>query len=143
MSYCSKTDLENAFGATLIIELTDDSGTGSADATKVTRAIADADAVIDAHLRAHYDVPLDTTPDLIRKLSKDLAIFVLYQRRASAFEIPEWMIVNHRDAMSMLGLLRKGEMDLGVEPPPAASSAEVATTDGPDRLFTADTMEDF
>jgi phage gp36-like protein len=143
VAYCIQTDLENAFGATLIVELTDDSGTGSADAARVARAIADADATIDAHLRAHYDVPLATTPDLIRKLSKDLAIFVLYQRRAAAFEMPEWMLVNHRDAMTMLGLIRKGEVDLGVEPPPAASSAEVATSEGPTRLFTTDTMEDF
>lgn len=143
MAYSSQTDLENAFGVTLILDLTDDDGVGKVTADHVTRAIADADALIDAHLRVHYDVPLETTPDLVRKLSKDLAIWNLFQRRASSFELPEWLIALHDDTKDTLKTLRRGELDLGVEPPPAASSASTATTDGPDRLFTTTTLEDF
>lgn len=146
MAYCTQSNLTTAFGTQLLVDLTDDEQAGSLSAeclARIAAAIADADAFIDGHLRTHYDVPLATTPVLIRKLSKDLAIFYLFQRRSAAFELPEWLTASHQDARDTLALLRKGELDLGVEPVPAESAAAVAAYDGPDRLFTADTLEDF
>ena len=147
MAYSTQIDLENEYTAALVLELADDAATGdrtNADVvSRITRAIAKADAAIDSHLRIYYDVPLATTPDFIRDLSTGLAIRNLFNRRAQAFELPDWLVSMHADNMAMLKSIRKGELDLGVEPPPAESSAVVANTDGPDREFTTTTLKDF
>lgn len=144
MAYCSQTDIEDAITAALLIELTDDAGAGSVDTTVLGREIADADAVINGHLRAHYDVPLGSTPNLIRRLSIKLTTYGLYSRRAAAFAgMPEHVREGYDWAMQQLSFVRSGMLDLGIEPPPAASTAEIAQTDGPDRLFTSDTLKDF
>jgi len=143
MAYCTQTDLEAAAELQLLIDLTDDEKTGSINATRLTRAIVDADATIDGHLRARYSVPLASTPAYIRKLSVDLTLHALYSRRSSQFELPQGIRDRYRSAMDALRAMRDGKLDLGVEPPPAASAAIVADVKGPERLCTADTMKDF
>lgn len=144
MAYCGQTDIENAITAALLIELTDDAGLAEVDTAVLAQEIADADAVIDGHLRAHYGVPLVTTPNLVRKLSIKLTTHGLFSRRAAAFAgMPEHVQAGYDWAMAQLRLIRTGTLDLGVEPPPAVSSAEVAQTDGPERLFTEDTLKDY
>lgn len=144
MSYSALADLQAAVESALLVQLTDDAASGSVDSAKIARAIADADAVIDAHLRAHYSTPLASpTPALVRMLSVDLALHQLYERRAAHFGMPEHMRDKHKNAMALLGKIREGAIDLGIEPPPAESSAEVATYQTSDQHFTADTLEDF
>lgn len=143
MSYSSQTDLTNEIGEATVRELSDDLNSGSIDSDKVNRAISNADAVIDAHIRSHYSVPLSSTPALIRKLSVDLATFNLYSRRGALFDIPNWIDTRQKDAMKMLASIRDGKIDLGIEPPPAISSAAVAKAEGEDYLFDASTLEEF
>lgn len=144
MAYSSQTDLTTEIAEATVRELTDDSNTGAIDSDKVARAIANADAVIDAHVRVHYSVPIaPPIPALIRKLSIDLATFNLYSRRAALFDIPNWIDTRQKDAMRMLEKIREGKMDLGIEPPPAISSAAVASASGDEYLFDADTLGEF
>ena len=144
MAYCALSDLENMVASTLLIELTDDESAGTVNSARIAQAIADADAVVDGHLRVRYSVPLATpVPALIKKLSADLSLFNLFSRRGAHFELPQWVRDKNKAAMDMLKAMRDGNMDVGTEPPPASSSAQVATYSGPERLFTADTMKDF
>ena len=153
MAYCSIATLQTT--AATVVELTDDERkvTDPTDltaattqnpeiATRVSAAIAAADAVIDGHIRAHYDVPLSPTPDLIAEISAHLTLYRLHCRRPQ-LALPEYVVENKDDAMRMLVAMRDGKMDLGVEPPPAESSASAADTDGPERVFTTDTLEGF
>jgi phage gp36-like protein len=144
MAYCTQSDLSASVESTLLVDLTDDLGAGSIDAAKITRAIADADSVIDGYARGIYSVPIPIPlPTLIRKLSVDLSLYNLFSRRGSAFELPAWIETKHKDAMSMLRDIRDGKIDLGVEPPPSESTAQVADYSGNDQLFNASTMEEF
>jgi phage gp36-like protein len=141
--YSVLADLQSIAEAATLVDLTDDTGTGVVDAAKVARAIADADSVIDAHLRAHYVVPLANAPAFVRTLSCDLALFNLFSRRPS-LGIPDTIATRKKDALTHLAAVRDGKLDLGIEPPPAASSAEVATyAEGEDQLFTSATLETF
>lgn len=144
MSYAAQADLEAAIDQQALIDLTDDEKTGAINATRLTRALADADAVIDGYLRGRYSVPLATTPPFVRHIAVSLALYGLFERRAHVLGgAPKWVADRFANAKDSLRSIRKGDLDLGVEPPPAASSAIAAEADGPDRLFTADTMKEF
>lgn len=156
MAYCSQTDLEAAIDQQTLIDLTDDEQAatvpGDLDqaitdnpkiATRLTAAIVDASSTIDGYLRGRYAVPLASTPAFVRKLGKDLALHNLFSRRAHGMDMPPAIEAKYKAAMDALRSIRDGKLDLGVEPPPAASTAIVADTDGPDRLFTADTLKDY
>ncbi len=80
MPYSTQADLLNQLTEAELIQLTDDAGSGAINAAKVTRAIADADALIDSYAIGTYDLPLVVT-DRVRALSVNLAIYELEKRR--------------------------------------------------------------
>ena len=144
MSYCDQTDIERRIGSALLIELTDDAGSGTVDTNVLAECISDADGTVDGFLRGQYTVPLSSVPDLIKRVATYLTIYNLFDRRAAAFSgVPAHITANRDFAIDRLREIRSGEIDLGVEPPPAASTAQIAQVDGPDRLFNATTMMDF
>lgn len=147
MGYCTQAQLETIVGATLIQQLTDDelSGSGNAQiAVRVAKATLDASAVIDGFLRLRYTVPLASpVPALITKLSQDLSLFELHRRREHEVGMPAGILQAQQQALSQLKAMRDGDMDLGVEPPPAASSATYALADSDDVLFSDETLEEF
>jgi phage gp36-like protein len=144
MAYCTQNDLETALTLTLLVQLTDDEATGAVNATRVAAAIAAADAEIDGALQGRYRVPLSPVPPFVKKLSIDLAHFRLYARRAGTFEMPPFVRDLWKAALEALKAIREGELDLGIDPPPAASSgASAAKAEGPERVFTDETLEDY
>jgi len=144
MAYCTQADLDAAVDSTTLMQLTDDEGAGSINTTRLQRAMDDATAEVDGHIRGRYSVPLATVPPFIRVLTVHLAIHALYARRGGAFgDLPPAVAQRYKSAQDALRAIREGKLDLGVEPPPARSAAIVADTDGPSRLFTHGTMGDF
>ncbi|MEW6670224.1 MAG: DUF1320 domain-containing protein [Thermodesulfobacteriota bacterium] len=145
MSYCTQDDILEQIDETALIELTDDDGVGAVDAARVTRAIADADADIDAYCQAHYSVPLSPVPPKVRKLAVDIAIYHLYSRRGDA--APDIRKDRYRDAVRFLEKVAAGDIALGVaSPAPESGGAEfispVAGSPPATRIFTRDTMKD-
>jgi phage gp36-like protein len=144
VAYTTQAKLESAIGAAAILRLTDDEKAGSIVVARVTAAILVADQEIDAYARKHYSVPIAApVPAMVEKLSTDLAVYYLFRRRLAELGIPEDVRDLRREALKQLEAINAGKIDLGVEPPPAVSTAEIAQTDGAERLFTTDTMEDF
>jgi len=156
MAYCTRSDIVKVMEAELIIQLTDveELATTLMDleqaildnpkiGTRIQAHIDDADSTIDSDIRVKYSVPLSPVPKFIRKCSVDLARHGLHTRKEHSIGIPEGVRDRYKAAMVALKEIRKGERDLGVEPPPAKSSAVVADTDGPERKFTTDTLKDF
>lgn len=134
MPYCTQSDLLEQISEDELIQLTDDAGTGSVDTTVVDRAIADADAEIDAYAGARYDTPFATTPDIIRKISVDISVYNLFARRRGA---PEDRKERYKNALRFLENLSKGLVSLGVSTPAASEDAgPEASTDKDDRIFT-------
>ncbi|MDN3515363.1 MAG: DUF1320 domain-containing protein [Candidatus Brocadia sp.] len=142
MSYSTLTDIKKLIPETTVIQLTDDENTGSADQSRVDEAIAQADAEIDSYCGGRYAVPFTTVPDIVKKISVDIAIYNLYSRKVE--EIPETRAERYKNAIRQLGDIAKGIISIG-EPEgdvPEAGGVQINTTTD-DRVFTKDTMGNF
>lgn len=147
MAYCTQAQIESAIGSTTVLQLTDDAGSGSIDADKVTEAIRDAGQEIDGYVRAHYSVPLAApTPAMVNTICIDLAIHRLFRRRRATFGMPEDVMEMYSKRIAQLERINKGTLDLGVEAVPTASARVTAQTAGTDQAFTggsSGTLKDF
>lgn len=135
MAYCTQSDLLEQISEDDLIGLTDDAGDGEIDSSVIARAIADADAEIDAYLYQRYTTPLDPVPAIIRKLSADGALYHLHSRRSVG--MPDIRKERYEAAMRVLRDIATGMISIG------ASSPSPSSDDGPeiavsrdDRVFT-------
>lgn len=140
MSYCTQNDILNQVPMDDLIQLTDDAGTGAVDEDNVDRAIADADAMIDAYCQGRYSVPLTTVPDMIRQVSVDIAIYNLYSRRDMA---PDMRDARYKNAVRFLEKVAGGQIELGAATPAPTTSGAAVEIDQEDRAFTRTRMEGF
>ena len=102
-------------------------------AAVVTRAIADADEEIDSYLSVRYALPFSATPNRVRSLSVDIAIYHLYKRRRGA---PEARAQAYKDALAFLKDVAKGTANLDVPDPSGDSEDGVGTSSvKTDRVF--------
>jgi phage gp36-like protein len=152
MAYCSKEDLEMAITPQTLLDLCDDTQQGDwttddaygFNATdRLTACILNAGRMVDSYAQAHFSVPFDPTPAMVKELAISLAVYYLYRRRRAAFGMPDDVKDEHSDAMKRLERINEGKLDLGLEPSPAASDKVVAQYDGPDQLFTSTSLKDF
>jgi len=115
MSYCTLDDLKAALPERTLIQLTDDAGAGEVDQTKVDDAVQYAGSMIDGYLGGRYTLPLDPVPALIRAVAVDLSIFHIYSRNSDA-EMPRTVSDKYPNATKLLGLIQRGEVQIGVTP---------------------------
>jgi len=141
MVYSAQSDILEQLDEETLIQLTDDYGTGLVDSDKVTRAIADADATIDAYCQGRYTVPLDPVPNKIRQVSVDLAIYNLYSRRDDT--APETRKDRNKEAIRFLEKVADGKIDLGSATPAPDTTGNAADIDYNDRIFTRDKLKGF
>lgn len=139
MAYSTQSDLAGDIGAQPLVELTDDEGLGTANADRVTAAIAAADAEINSYLAKRYTVPLTTGLVLLRDLSITLALDRLYGRRPGS--LPEDRKTRIAAVRRLLVDLGDGRATLGeAAPPPVSSPSELSSAT---RVFSRDTMGGF
>jgi phage gp36-like protein len=81
MAYCSENDLLNMIPEEDLTDLTVESGEVP-DSLVIAEAITKADAEIDSYLGVKYVVPVSPTPDQVKALSVDMAIYHLYSRHS-------------------------------------------------------------
>ncbi len=133
MAYCTQADILNQLPEEELIELTDDANAGVVDEDVVTRAIADADAEINGYC-SRYSLPLSPVPDMIRKISVDLAVFNLYSRLQ---EPPDQVKTRRASGASFLKDVSRGTVSLGADAPAQTSdSGPKCTKSIDDRVFT-------
>ena len=135
--YCTEADLLKQISEAELISLTDDEASGAIVDEVVNRAIADADAEIDTYCVSRYTVPFETVPDIIRKISVDIAIYNLYARRRGA---PDDRKDRYTNAIRFLEAVSKGDVSIGTTD--SGDGAAVSAADGPaanasvdDRIF--------
>jgi len=134
MAYCTQSDILLQLDSSILITLTDDAGAGEVDDDVVTRAIADADEEIDAYVSVKYSLPFSATPNLVRRMSVDLAICNLYARRDDT--IPETRKERCEAVMKDLDRIARGMMRLDVPEPGSDPDHGVqVTTSKTDRVF--------
>ena len=80
-------------------------------------AIGDADAEIDGYLMKRYPVPMSPVPAVIRKYSKDIAVYNLISRAGiDEGERENNYLTRYKNAIAFLTKVAKGETDI-VSPP--------------------------
>lgn len=126
MSYTTQSQLTDRYGSRMLIALTDRAypGTGAVDTAVVTRALADADAMIDGYLQGRYALPLASTPALLVDVAEMIAIWKLH----TAAPDPK-IETDYKGALMTLKDIANGVVRLsvaGVEPAnPNASGVRV------------------
>lgn len=143
MAYAALTDIKKLLPESIVIQLTDDENLGEVNQDRIDEAVAQADAEIDSYCGAKYSVPFSTAPDIVKKISVDIAIYNLYSRKVDV--IPEIRAERYKNAIRQLEGISKGSISIGeaVEPDvPTEGGPEVNKTES-DRIFTRDTMEGF
>lgn len=143
MAYTTVAEIKKAISEEIVKQLTDDDNIGEIVEANVTAAIARADAEIDGYCgsQGRHLVPFTTVPAVVAGLSLDMSIYYLYKRRT----VPEDVQKAYDNAIARLKDIAKGLLSLGVDPPPAASTADGAECNktASDRIFTRDTLKGF
>ena len=105
MAYCNADDVYESWA-----DIKED----QAGATRVTNAIAFADAMIDASLVHRYVVPFDPTPALIKAISMDFAAYITKYRKDPRMVTDPQSKGERQVAIAgnLLDQLRKGEISL-------------------------------
>ena len=117
MPYATLANLIERFGELELTQLTDAASPGLIDEAVVTRALADAEAVVDGHLGGRYTLPLASVPPVLTGAVCDLARARLYKDA-----MPEVVKQRHEDALKYLTLLGQGKITLGAVPEPVSTS---------------------
>lgn len=144
--YCTAEEVRQMIKADLLSaligdEYIDDPAEREARITPIIeQAIADAEAEADGYLAKRYPVPLARTPAVINKYVKDIAIYNLISRIGVDDSERE---ANYRErykfAIKFLGMVAKGEVEIGVAVPAKQAATGFRMT-GPERLFSRDKL---
>jgi len=140
MSYCVKDDLLGQISLDQLIQLTDDNSTHVENSELITQAIADADGEIDGWVGKRISVPLSPVPDIVRKMSTDIAIYNLFARRQGA---PEDRKDRYKNAITFLRSVAEGKATLGADSPGGTPQATPVVITSQTRIFSRTTMEEF
>lgn len=121
MSYCEASEVREMLKDDALNGIIGDSFLEDAEEKEkkilpiIINAISDADAEIDGYLAKRYPVPMNTTPKVISKFSKDIAVYNLYSRVGiDENEREKNYLTRYNAAISFLKLVAEGKIDLGV-----------------------------
>lgn len=146
MAYATRAELLQETSEARLLELADDSATGTLSDPTIQATLddqlADATALIDSYLVQRYTVPLATVPTVIEAACTTIALYTLYLRRET---VPESRRTAYEDTIRWLEAVAAGRVAL-----PSATAAATATvggprstTDGVDRIFTRTTLANY
>ncbi len=112
--YITNTDIQTRLGNALYVQLTDDTGSGSANVSVVNEARLGAEGEVDAYLATRYQVPIDLAvhPELsgvLVSIALDLAEYRLRSRRPP---IPADAVAKRAAAVEWLRRVSLGEIEL-------------------------------
>lgn len=141
MDYCTQVQLENRYGTALLTEISDraDVPTGAIDTGLITRAIADATALIDGYLAGRYALPLTSVPALVTDLAQRISIYYAHSNVASDKIGKDYEAALRQMKDIAAGLIK---LDAGGAEPEGSGASEVRSND-PERPLSAATMKGF
>ena len=103
--YCNIDDIIKRLSEKELILLSSDND--NIDTETVNTAIADADAIIDSYLAKAYNLPLDNIPNIIKKISVELAIIHLNDKRTQNDEAIE---IRRKNVLNLLDKIAKKQI---------------------------------
>jgi phage gp36-like protein len=142
--YSSITRIKTKLTEQALLQLTDDEGLGQVNDGRITTALVKASSIADMLCGVKYSVPFAApVPAIIEDLVDDIAEYELYSRKVSEF--PPAVKERRDNALRLLTDVSKGLASLGIDPAPAASSADSPETNKTvsDRVFTRDKLNGF
>lgn len=114
--YCTRDDLIQKFGTTVIEDLE------YQRPNAVAEAIEDTNGLIDSYIAARYSLPLPSVPSVLTRIARDLTRYGLDIN-------PDDVVTKRRDdAVAFLKSLAKGEVTLGMpveSEPESLDTAEI------------------
>lgn len=135
MVYCTHLELEEDLSRKEIIQLTDDTNTGTWNTTLIDSFIKKAQSLIDPYCQEKYSVPFNPVPDVINTLCRAIVIYYCFLRRKKVSET--WQKV-YDGTIESLEKISKGTMSLGVptvDTQPAQKTIEFTSKEKDDRLL--------
>ncbi len=146
MAYITNVDIEQWVGTTTLVELTDDTGAGSVDVTRVDASRLGAEGEADSYLATRYAVPIDVSsePDLeavLKIFILDLAAYRLHGRRPP---VPADVVRRREEAVAWFLRAASGDVQL----PTALAAIDnpalgtIGRAKGPKRSMTRESLED-
>ena len=148
MPYCNIEEIKNVIPEKELINLTVDVPTAQSvvDESRLNSVISFGDEVIDGYLRSRYALPLSQTPQLIKSISVDIAVYRLYLRRPQ--KMNETIENSYKNAIKLLEQIQKGLICLDIE---NAGSNETPIKTGfyrtnktkADRVFSKEALKGF
>jgi len=114
MAYVTTNDVQERLGDQLYVELTDDTGNGSADLDKVNEAIEGAEGEVNSYLGRRYAVPVSLSgqsmiSQVLKSFVLDLVEHRLHSRRPP---VPEDVRRKRGEALVWLKRVADGEIVL-------------------------------
>ncbi|MGR3435267.1 MAG: gp436 family protein [Shimia sp.] len=147
MAYATQSQIEELYGRNALV-VADHDRDGVPDAAAITRALDHASDEIDTYVGARYPTPLEVPGPFIAQLCVDIALYRMALSRDVATTEHR---TRYEDAIAHLKAIASGKASLARRSADeGAAGDETAVSDGPrpilqegpERLFTRDTMED-
>ncbi len=146
MSYATNADVEERLGSAAYVQLTDDTGSGSADEDKVTEARLAAEGEVNSYLGRRYAVPVNVTGDeelagVLKSVALDLVEYRLHARRPP---VPEETRRKRDSAVRWLLRAASGEVVLpaGSELPTNPAGGITGEVTGSARVMSREELDD-
>ena len=145
MSYVTNSEIQSRLGTQAYIQLTDDTGSGSADVAKVDEARLGAEGEANSYLATRYAVPVDLSGEaevqaVLKSFVLDLVSYRLHSRRPP---VPADIVRRREEAVTWLSRVASGIVQL----PSAMTLAENAAlgfmpqSTGSARAMTRESLE--
>lgn len=130
MSYANLQDLIERAGEAEIRQIADRDRDGTPDPLVITAALTHADNIVNGYVGTRYNLPLSSTPDLVRTWAVSIARYFLHLNGA-----PDYVEADYKDAQAALKDVSRGLLALpdvaGIEPAGSGSSAHLAAIPPP------------
>lgn len=143
MTYATVQQLKQSIPAHDLALLTDFDGAATvADDARILAALQDATAEINGYIAKVVKLPIADPPDMLRVVCRDIALHRLYANVGRITDTQE----NLREAsMSYLRMVRDGKVSIGDETggDEIQTSEGAVSIEGPDRVFTRDSLRRF
>jgi phage gp36-like protein len=109
-----------------LVQLTDDTNSGQANAAIVSAALEEASGRVDSYCRGRYATPLQVGDD-VKGMTLDIAVYLLFSRRRNA-KMAETIRQRYEDAIAFLKDVAAAKASLDQ---PASQAIPQASTAGP------------
>lgn len=137
--YNTRTDIQGEVPEEVLVQLTDDNGTGVVEESVVTLALVKSAGEVDGYCASRYVVPFAAPPAFVKALDLDIAIYHLFSRREN---VPENRKERYKNAVRALERIARGEISIGAPTatPAAVSGENVARLRTRQKQFDEDTL---